>query len=68
MSPLFQLQNHCSTRAVQLLVQVFRSVFHSCTCGVPRSTAYKSYTHSAMSSCSTCCLLLAVYSMCTDMV
>jgi hypothetical protein len=28
MSPLFKLQNHCPTRAVQLLVQVFHLVFH----------------------------------------
>jgi hypothetical protein len=28
MSPLFKLQNYCSTRAVQLLVQVFHLVFH----------------------------------------
>jgi hypothetical protein len=27
-SPLFKLRNHCSTRAVQLLVQVFHLVFH----------------------------------------
>jgi hypothetical protein len=28
MIPLFKLQNHCSTRVVQLLVQVFHLVFH----------------------------------------
>jgi hypothetical protein len=28
MSPLLKLQNHCSTRAVRLLVQVFHLVFH----------------------------------------
>jgi hypothetical protein len=28
MSQLFKLQNHCSTRAVQLLVQVFHLVFN----------------------------------------
>jgi hypothetical protein len=53
MSPLFKLQNHCSTRAVQLLVQVFHLVLQlslvTCAplvpCGLWCSPHYKIYTH-----------------------
>jgi hypothetical protein len=36
--PLFKLQNYCSTRVVQLLVQVFHLVFHLHLCGVSHYT------------------------------
>jgi hypothetical protein len=62
---LFKLQNHCSTRAVQLLVQVFHLVFRVplgtwsalCTpCGVSHYN-----TPSAVSALCTCCLLYSMY-------
>jgi hypothetical protein len=76
MSPLFKLQNHCSTRAVQLLVQVFHLVFHLHLWCFTLHTTHPAASGRGkvaaqlprapplrlpVSSCATCCLLQSVY-------
>jgi hypothetical protein len=51
MSQLFKLQNHCSTQAVQLLVQEFHLVFLPLvTCAHPLWCSTLEYTQRGVSS------------------